>query len=61
MNGSGKCPVCKKNAVLTEHHEKLLDDEKIMMCDEYQTKLHRYYQFLEQNYKFKYGLGTYKS
>ena len=51
----GKCPVCTKDAVLTVHHEKWVENEKIMICNDCHVLINRYYQFLETNYDFKYG------
>ena len=57
----GKCPVCTKDAVLTVHHEKWVEKEKIMICNDCHVLINRYYQFLETNYDFKYGIGKYKT
>ena len=55
MGGSGKCPMCSNVRVLTEHHEKLLDGKKIMICDDCHVLINRYIDFLEKNHGYEYG------
>ena len=54
-NSFGHCPMCDKDKDLTDHHEKLLDGKKIGMCDDCQTLIHRYFEYLELRLNFKYG------
>ena len=54
------CPLCKKANADTVHHEKWLD-VKFMICDDCHKLINRYYQYLEHNYDFKYGIGKYKT
>ena len=32
-----------------------------MICDDCHKLINRYYQYLEHNYDFKYGIGKYKT
>ena len=56
------CPLCKKANADTVHHEKWLADDnvKFMICKNCHGVINRYYQYLEHNYEFKYGIGKYK-